>query len=129
MNPLCVAEGIGLIPWSPLARGWLAGTRRPDKSGETTRAQTDEFARDMYEPEDLEVVEAVHGVATRLGRPMAQVAIAWILSRPAVTAPIIGATRMEHLEGAVKALDITLEPADVKAMEDAYRPHRVLGHR
>ncbi len=129
MIPLCLAEGVGLIPWSPLARGWLAGTRRPDKSGESTRAQTDEYAREMYEAGDLEVVEAVRAVAAKLDRPMAQVALAWILSRPGVAAPIIGATRMEHLEDAVKALEITLDPADIAAMEASYRPHRVLGHR
>ena len=130
MIPLCRAEGVGLIPWSPLARGFLAGNRTRDKSGATARAKSDAFARDMYyQPDDFAVAERVEEVAKKHGRKPTQIALAWVGSRSGVTAPIIGATRMEHLDDAVAALAVTLDDADVTALEELYRPHAVLGHQ
>jgi aryl-alcohol dehydrogenase (NADP+) len=129
MNPLCLAEGIGIIPWSPLARGFLTGSRRPQDFGDTTRAQTDDFAKSMYyQPEDFTVVERVVELAGKKGVSAAQIATAWILNKPGVTAPIIGASKMYQLEEAVAALEIKLTPEDMKYLEEPYRPHRVLGH-
>ena len=129
MIPLCREEGVGLIPWSPLARGFLAGNRTREKSGSTVRARTDEFARDLYyQADDFAVAERVQEVAREHGRKPTQIALAWILSRPGMTAPIIGASKMEHLDDAVAALDVKLSEADVKQLEEPYRPHPVLGH-
>jgi 1-deoxyxylulose-5-phosphate synthase len=130
MIPLCRAEGIGLIPWSPLARGFLAGNRVAEgKAGETVRAKSDDFAKQMYfQPDDFAVAARVQEVARRLGRKPAQVALAWVASRPGVAAPIVGATKPGHLDDAIAALGIALEPADVAALEEPYRPHGVLGH-
>jgi 1-deoxyxylulose-5-phosphate synthase len=129
MIPLCREEGVGLIPWSPLARGFLAGNRTREKSGSTVRARTDDFARDLYyQPDDFTVAERVQEVAREHGRKPTQVALAWILSRPGMTAPIIGASKMEHLDDAVAALGVKLGEADVKRLEEPYRPHPVLGH-
>jgi aryl-alcohol dehydrogenase (NADP+) len=133
MIPLCRAEGIGIIPWSPLARGFLAGNRNPEKGegqgGATTRAKTDGFAKEMYyQPEDFTVAERVGEVAKRLGKAPAQVALAWVASRPGVTAPIIGASKPGQIEAAVEALSIQLSDEDVKLLEEPYRPHPVLGH-
>jgi 1-deoxyxylulose-5-phosphate synthase len=129
MIPLCREEGVGLIPWSPLARGFLAGNRTREKSGSTVRARTDEFARDLYyQADDFAVAERVQEVAREHGRKPTQIALAWILSRAGMTAPIIGASKMEHLDDAVAALDVTLSEADVKKLEEPYRPHPVLGH-
>ena len=129
MIPLCREEGVGLIPWSPLARGFLAGNRTREKSGSTVRARTDEFARDLYyQADDFAVAERVQDVAREHGRKPTQIALAWILSRAGMTAPIIGASKMEHLDDAVAALDVTLSEADVKKLEEPYRPHPVLGH-
>jgi aryl-alcohol dehydrogenase (NADP+) len=129
MIPLCLQEGIGLIPWSPLARGSL--TRRPpaEGHGDTIRAQTDDFAHKLYfRPGDFTIAESVADIASKRGVPMAQVALAWILGRPGVTAPIIGASRMEHLEDAVKALELRLTDEERAAVEAPYLPHPVLGH-
>jgi len=128
MLPLCRAEGIGVIPWSPLARGLLAGTRRPGLQGETSRAKTDEFARRLYEDSDFEVVDRVVEVAGRRGIPPAQVALAWLLSRPGVTAPIVGASKPAHLADAVAALSVDLADEEVRRLEEPYRPHEVKGH-
>jgi 1-deoxyxylulose-5-phosphate synthase len=129
MIPLCRVEGIGLIPWSPLARGFLAGNRTPDKSGATARAKSDEFAQRMYyQPEDFTIVERVQEIARKYKCKPMQIALAWIASRPGVTAPIIGASKPGHIEDAVGALEIRLDEADVKALEEPYRPHSVLGH-
>jgi 1-deoxyxylulose-5-phosphate synthase len=129
MIQLCRAEGVGLIPWSPLARGFLAGNRTADKSGATARAKTDDFARDMYyQPDDFAVAERVQAVAKKVGRKPMQVALAWVAARPGVTAPIVGASKIEHLDDAVGALDLKLDAADVKALEEPYKPHPVLGH-
>ena len=127
MIPLCVEEGVGVIPWSPLARGRLARmTPSPDKG--TTRAGNDQYAVDLYDsPGDPDVIAAVRKVAAEMGVTPAEVALAWLLSRPAVAAPIIGATKVEHLESAVKALDVKLSDEQIKAVETPYRPHAVKG--
>ena len=128
MIPLCVNEGLGVIPWSPLARGRLARTG-PSPSAGTTRAETDQYAVDLYDsPSDLEVIEAVRGVAKEAGVTPGEVALAWLLSKPAVVAPIIGATKLEYLDSAVRALDVKLSPEQVAAVEAPYKPHVVKGH-
>jgi len=129
MLPLCREKGIGMIPWSPLARGFLAGNRSKQDLGETVRAKTDAYAHDLYYQEsDFEVVRRVSEIAQRHGVPNAQVALAWVLQTPGITAPIIGASKMKHLEDAVAALSLKLDEAEVKALEEPYRPHPVLGH-
>ncbi len=129
MIPLCQAEGIGVIPWSPLARGLLAGTRKtPDDKTATTRAASDEFGWKLYDhPADIEVMRACQAVADHLGVQPAQVAIAWLLSKPVVSAPIIGATKIEHLETAIAAVDLKLGDEDIKQLEAPYQPHAVRG--
>jgi aryl-alcohol dehydrogenase (NADP+) len=129
MNKLCVEEGVGLIPWSPLARGFLAGNRTRDKSGETTRAKSDGFAHDMYYQEaDFSVLDRVVEMAETRGVTPAQIALAWLLHKPGVVSPIIGATKMPHLEQAVEALEIELRDEDLQVLEEPYVPHPVLGH-
>jgi aryl-alcohol dehydrogenase (NADP+) len=129
MLPLCQAEGIGVIPWSPLARGFLAGNRRRQDRGETTRAKSDEFAHAMYYQEsDFAVVDAVSDIAAKRGVPNAQIALAWLLSRKGVTAPIVGASKMQHLEDAIAAASLTLSDEEIAALSKPYTPHRVLGH-
>jgi aryl-alcohol dehydrogenase-like predicted oxidoreductase len=129
MLPLCEAEGIGVIPWSPLARGLLAGSRKSMKDRESTaRAQSDTFSEQLYDqPGDWEVAEANRAVAAARNVAPAQVALAWLLSRPAVTAPIIGATKLEHLEDAARAVDLKLTSEEIKALEAPYKPHEVRG--
>ena len=129
MIPLCIEEGVGLIPWSPLARGRLARTTDSPASG-TTRADSDTYAVDLYDdsPSDLKVIEAVRRVAKELGVMPSEVALAWLLQRPGVAAPIVGATKIEHLESAVRALDLKLSPEQIKAVEEPYQPHPVRGH-
>jgi aryl-alcohol dehydrogenase-like predicted oxidoreductase len=127
MIPLCEAEGIGVIPWSPLARGRLARTT-PSPSEGTTRAGNDQYAVDLYDtPSDIDVITAVRKVAEEIGVQPAEVALAWLLSRPAVAAPIIGATKAGHLETAVAALDVKLTAEQVQVMEAPYRPHTIKG--
>ena len=129
MIPYCREEGVGLIPWSPLARGFLAGNRTREEYGETTRARTDEFAHNLYYGDaDFDVVDRVREIAQRRGVSNAQVALAWVLQQPGVTAPIVGASKMPQLEEAVQALEIQLTPEELKALEEPYRPHPVLGH-
>ena len=128
MIPLCREEGLGIIPWSPLARGFLAGKRKRGEE-ESRRGKSDSFAHDLYyQPEDYDVVERVVSLAERKGVKPTQVALAWLLHQPGVTAPIVGATRMEHLEDAVAALGVQLDEQERKELEEPYRPHRVLGH-
>ncbi|WP_375744860.1 aldo/keto reductase [Corallococcus interemptor] len=129
MLPLCEAEGVGVIPWSPLARGLLAGSRKSlDDKEATTRAGSDTLSPMLYnQPGDWDVVEAVKQVAEGRKAPPAQVALAWLLSKPVVTAPIIGATKPAHLEDAVKAVSLKLTPEEVKALEAPYKPHAVRG--
>ena len=130
MIPLCVEEGIGVTPWSPLARGLLA--RGEDRFGEgasTSRGSTDTIGPKLYDtPEDSNVVAAVRRVAQARGITPAEVSLAWLLSRPAVVAPIVGATKTEHLDAAVRALDVTLAPEEIAALEAPYRPHVVKGY-
>ena len=129
MIPLCLDRGIGVIPWSPLARGFLAGNRNREKSGETSRAQTDDFAQKMYfDDSDFRTVDRVVELAKRRGVTPAQIALAWILHKPGVTAPIVGASKMEQLEQALAALDLTLDADEMRFLEEEYRPHGVLGH-
>jgi aryl-alcohol dehydrogenase (NADP+) len=128
MLPLCREEGIGVIPWSPLARGFLAGNRQRQDFGETTRAKTDDFAHELYYTDaDFAVAQRVGDVAGRLGLRPAQVALAWLLSRPDVTSPIIGASKLSHLDEAIRALEITLSAEDIALLEEPYQPHPVLG--
>jgi aryl-alcohol dehydrogenase-like predicted oxidoreductase len=127
MIPLCREEGIGIIPWSPLARGRLA---RPWQSETTKRSETDNFGNTMYprtEESDRKVVERLTELAKKLGASQASLALAWMLEKPGITAPIVGATRKNHLEDAVAALSIKLTPEEVAALEEAYIPHPVLG--
>jgi len=129
MIPLCLDQGIGLIPWSPMARGFLAGNRTPDKGGETKRAKSDEHAHNMYYREsDFEIVDRAQQLAERRGLSSAQIALAWLLHKPGVVAPIIGATKMPHLEQALAALEIELSEEEIAFLEEPYQPHPVLGH-
>lgn len=129
MIPFCQSEGLGIIPWSPLARGLLTGSRKAlDDRTSTARAGTDTYTPVLYDqPGDWEVAEAVQRVAAARGVSPAEIALAWLLSKPAVTAPIVGATRLEHLETAVKALGVTLTGEEIQALEAPYRPHAVRG--
>jgi len=129
MIPLCRAEGIAVIPWRPLARGFLAGNRKQEGFGDTIRAKTDDYAQKMYyQPSDFTVVERLTEIARKRGVPNAQVALAWVLAQPGVTAPIIGASKMHHLDDAMAALRLKLDEAELKALSEPYRPHPVLGH-
>ncbi len=128
MLPLCRAEGVGVIPWSPLARGLLAGTRGRGDAGGTVRAQTDDFARKLYDDSDFDVVDRVVEISRERGVPAAQVALAWLLAQPGVTAPIIGASKPEHLSQAVSALAVNLSDDERRRLEEPYRPHTVRGY-
>jgi 1-deoxyxylulose-5-phosphate synthase len=128
MLPLCREEGIGVIPWSPLARGFLAGNRRGPERGETPRAKTDTFAHDLYYAEsDFQIADRVAAMAKARGVSPAQVALAWILQQPGITAPIVGASKMPQLEEAVAALELALTPDECRQLEELYEPHTVLG--
>jgi len=130
MIPLCIDRGIGVIPWSPLARGFLAGNRTRQQRGTTERAQTDEFAHQMYYTDsDFEVVDRVVELAKRRNVTPAQIALAWILHKPGVTAPIIGASKMDQFEQSLAALDIALDATEMQFLEEPYKPHPVLGHK
>jgi aryl-alcohol dehydrogenase-like predicted oxidoreductase len=123
MLPMCAAEGVGVIPWSPLARGLLAGAKN------TERSKNDSFTQMLYgQPGDDEVIAALGRVAEARGVPPAEVALAWLLRRPAVTAPIVGATKLSHLDSAIRAVDLKLTDEECKALEAPYRPHGVRGH-
>ncbi|WP_460200453.1 aldo/keto reductase [Scytonema sp. NUACC21] len=127
--PLCRAEGIGVIPWSPLARGFLAGNRQKQDFGETVRAKTDDFAQKLYyEDSDFQVVERVVDLAKQRGVAPAQIALAWLLHQPGVTSPIIGASKIEHLKDAVEAANLVLSEEERKLLEEPYKPHPILGH-
>ncbi len=129
MIPLCRDQGVGLIPWSPLARGFLAGNRTRDKKGETTRAQNDPYAYELYyRDNDFQIVERVTQLAKQRGVTNTQIALAWLLNKPEITAPIIGATKPHHLPDAVAALDIKLSAEEIKFLEELYEPHPILGH-
>ncbi|MEH1126771.1 aldo/keto reductase [Micromonospora sp. CPCC 206061] len=127
MLPLCLDQGVGVVPWSPLARGLLAGGRGRG----TTRASNDPMARQLYpdsHTSDADVVEAVTAVAQRRGVPAAQVALAWLMRQPAVTAPIVGATKLGHIDDAVAAVNVTLSDEEATELEFPYRPHQITGH-
>ena len=129
MIPLCIDQGVGLIPWSPLARGFLAGNRKRSGGGETARAKSDDFADNMYfREEDFTIAERAQEIAEKRGITSSQIALAWMLSKSHITAPIIGASKMPHLEQAIAALDIQLTDEEVATLEEAYQPHPVLGH-
>jgi 1-deoxyxylulose-5-phosphate synthase len=129
MIPLCLDQGVAVIPWSPLARGVLAGNRTRDGQRHTTRANSDAFGDTLYnQPSDFDVVDACVSVAADRGVPPAQVALAWLLHRPGVTAPIVGATRLGHMTDALAAEELTLSPDEMARLEAPYQPHPVLGH-
>jgi aryl-alcohol dehydrogenase (NADP+) len=129
MMPLCRAEGIGVIPWSPLARGFLAGNRRKADGGETRRGKSDEYAKGMYyADQDFAIVDRVVEIAKARGVAPAQVAMAWLLRQPGVTAPIVGASKLAQLDQAVTALEIELDDDECAKLEAPYRPRPVLGH-
>ena len=128
MIPQCIDMGVGVIPWSPLARGLLAGNRTRDGERRTTRSNTDAFGDMLYSDADFDVVDRVAEVAAERGVPPAQVALAWLLHRPGVTAPIVGATRLGHLEDALAAEELELSEEEMRRLEEPYVPHPVLGH-
>jgi len=129
MIPLCIDQGVGLIPWSPLARGFLAGNRKRDGGGDTARSKSDDFANEMYFREnDFTIIERVQEIAKNHGVTNAQIALAWMMSKSHITAPIIGASKMAHLNQAIAALEIELTEDEISSLEEAYQPHPVLGH-
>jgi 1-deoxyxylulose-5-phosphate synthase len=129
MIPQCIDQGVGILPWSPLARGLLTGTRTRDGERLTTRAQTDQFGDSLYTPEiDFDVVDRVIEVAKERGVSSAQVALAWLLHKPGVTAPIVGATKAEHLDDALEAEQLSLSDAEIARLEEPYVPHAISGH-
>jgi 1-deoxyxylulose-5-phosphate synthase len=129
MIPQCVDQGVGVIPWSPLARGLLAGNRTREGERRTPRAETDQFADFLYKPEiDFDVVDRLDQVAREKGEPPARVALAWLLHKRGVTAPIIGATKLEHLEDALPAVELELSDEEVAQLEEPYVPHAIAGH-
>jgi 1-deoxyxylulose-5-phosphate synthase len=125
MVPLCRHQGVGVIPWSPLARGRLT---RPWDSA-TARSETDEFGRSLYRDEDRAVVEKVLALAERRGVSPARIALAWLLAQPSVTSPIVGITKPEHLADAVAAVDLALSEAELADLGDGYAPHAIAGHQ
>ena len=129
MIPLCRAEGIGLIPWSPLAKGFLTGKYKRGENSQGTRYESDELLRErFFKPEDFDIVEAVQAVAKEKGVTPAQIAISWLLHK-GVTAPIVGPTKLEHIEDAVGAVDVKLDASDMERLESKYKPHPLLGHK
>jgi len=129
MMPLCREEGIGVIPWSPLARGFVAGNRRPGGTGETVRSQTDAYSRELYfQPSDFAVVERITEVARARGNSNTQVALAWLLAQPGVTAPIVGVSKMHYFDDLMKALEITLSAEELSRLHEPYQPHPIRGH-
>ena len=128
MMPLCRAEGVGVIPWSPLARGFLAGNRRSARGGETVRAKTDDIAHDYYGESDLEIADRTADLAKRRGVTPAQMALAWLLAKPGVTSPIVGASKLPQLDEAVAAIELRLDASEMTFLEELYQPHRIIGH-
>jgi aryl-alcohol dehydrogenase-like predicted oxidoreductase len=130
MIPQCIDQGVGVIPWSPLARGMLTGNRTRGGEQLTKRAQTDAFADSLYKPAiDFDVVERATELAAERGVSSAQVALSWLLHKPGVTAPIVGATKLEHLEDALAAERLSLSPEEVDWLQEPYQPHAVAGHQ
>jgi 1-deoxyxylulose-5-phosphate synthase len=129
MVPYCRAEDVGVLPWSPLARGWLTGSRTRDGEARTKRADSDRFAERMYgRPEDHDVIDRVLEVAGERGVPPARIALAWLLHKPGVTSPIVGATKVEHLDDAIAAAGLELSDEEIARLEEPYVPHPVLGY-
>ncbi|WP_242891934.1 aldo/keto reductase [Actinomadura litoris] len=128
MIPLCLDQGVGCLPWSPLARGLLAGNRERGGGRNTVRANTDAYADQLYDEADFDVVDVVRQIAAERDVPPARVALAWLLAKPAVTAPIVGATKLRHIEDAIAAADIRLDDKEIARLEAPYRPHPVYGH-
>lgn len=129
MIPLCIDRGVGLIPWSPLARGFLTGTRSRESKGDTRRSQADPFADELYfRDEDYDVLDALLEVSKARGLKPAPVALAWLLTVPGMVSPVVGATRVEHLEELVKATEIELSDEEINRLESPYKPHSILGH-
>jgi aryl-alcohol dehydrogenase-like predicted oxidoreductase len=128
MIPLCLDQKIAIIPWSPLARGLLSGNRTRERN-ETLRAQTDEFGKKLYQADcDFDIAARVSEIAKERGLPNAQIALSWVLSKPGITAPIIGASKPGHIEDAIAALSVKLSGEEVHRLEELYLPHPVLGH-
>jgi 1-deoxyxylulose-5-phosphate synthase len=128
MIPQCIDQGVGVIPWSPLARGLLAGSRSRDGERRTVRANNDAFGDTLYNERDFDVVDRAAEVAAERGVPTAQVALAWLMHRPGVTAPIVGATKLGHLQDALAAEELSLSEEEMRRLEEPYLPHPVLGH-
>jgi aryl-alcohol dehydrogenase-like predicted oxidoreductase len=128
MIPLCLDQGVGVIPWSPLARGLLAGGRARGGKQTTVRSGSDPFADNMYGDADFDVVDIVTTIAAERNTSAAQVALAWLLTKPAVVAPIVGATRSHHVDDAVASLELHLSDEEIARLEQVYRPHTILGH-
>jgi aryl-alcohol dehydrogenase (NADP+) len=129
MLPLCRGEGIGVIPFSPLARGFVVGNRRKEDYGETVRAKTDEFSRrQYYSAQDFAVVDRIAEVAKNRGVNNAQIALAWVLQQSGVTAPIIGASKMYQFDDAIAALSVKLDESELKLLAEHYRPRAIMGH-
>lgn len=124
MLPLCRAEGIGVIPWSPLARGFVAGNRRKEDSGDTVRAKTDDYSKRLYfQPSDFKVVERITEIAQKRGESNVKIALAWLLHQPGITSPIVGVTKLQQLDELVGALSVKLDEAELKALAEPYQPH------
>jgi 1-deoxyxylulose-5-phosphate synthase len=129
MIPLCIDQGVGLIPWSPMARGFFAGDRKRSGGGETVRSKADPFADQLYfREEDFAVADRAREIAREHNVTGSQIALAWLLNKPHISAPIIGASKMDHLEQAIAALEIKLSAEEIKRLEEPYQPHPVLGH-
>ena len=128
MIPQCIDQGVGVIPWSPLARGLLTGTRTRDGEARTVRASSDAFSQALYTNTDFDVVDQVVEVARGRDLPPAQIALAWLFHKPGVTAPIVGATKVAHLEDAIAATEVSLSPDEIKLLEQPYLPHPIRGH-
>jgi aryl-alcohol dehydrogenase (NADP+) len=129
MIPFCREEGIGIVPWSPLARGFVMGNRRKEDFGDTTRAKSDDYAQKLYyQDSDFKIVDRITEIAEKRGVSNAQIALAWLLAQPGMTSPIIGASKMEQLEDLVKTLEVKLSEEELKLLAEPYQPHPVLGH-
>ncbi len=128
MIPLCIDQGVGIIPWSPLARGFLTGNRTRDGQRHTVRAANDPFGESLYSDTDFDVVDQLVEVAGARELPPAQVALAWMLHKPGITAPIVGATKLSHLDDAIAAVEVSLSPDEIKLLEQPYQPHPIRGH-
>jgi 1-deoxyxylulose-5-phosphate synthase len=129
MLPLCRTEGIAVIPYSPLARGFVAGNRKREGGGETVRSQTDPFGKsDFYTPQDFDIVDRITEVARERGVSNAQVAMAWVLQQPGITSPILGANKTKYIDEAIAALSTRLTADEIRRLEEPYHPRKVLGY-